>query len=586
MVQEIPTANHKNEITSLLIKKGLLADTRLKEIEEICQKNQIDIIEYLFRNNVVNEEELTKVTGQVLGVPYIDLFGRIIARDVINIISEELSRNYQMVAFAREGDKVSVATVDPTNFKALEALDFIARDNSFQTEIYIISPSGLKSILRQYSTLSVEVEEALKTAEEIPRVRAEEVELAGREVEEVIKTAPVSKMVNVILRHAVEGSASDIHIEPVGNETRVRYRVDGVLHTTLRLPKHLQSSLVARIKVLSNLKIDETRVPQDGRYRMTVEGRDVDFRVSTLPLINFEKVVMRILDTSADILVLEKLGFVEKDVKVMKDAIKRPHGMYLMTGPTGSGKSTTLYALLNILNKEGVNIVTLEDPVEYYISGVNQSQINPEVGLSFAAGLRSILRQDPDIIMVGEIRDNETAELAIHAALTGHLVLSTLHTNDSFGAIPRLIDMKIEPFLLSASLNMVVAQRLVRRICPHCKEEISLPKGIEQEVADELIKIPKDHLPPNIKMSRPIKTYRGKGCVRCGNVGYKGRIVIDEILPVNERVIKIVLGGGDVINNLKENFVKEGRLSMKQDGIVKALLGVTTIEEVWTATKE
>lgn len=472
------------------------------------------------------------------------------------------------------------------NFKALEAIEFIARKNSLKIKYYITSNSSLKYISRQYESLSAEVEEALKgtvaQAREITEISLAE---EGKGLEEVVKTAPVSKMVSVIMRHAVEGKASDVHIEPVGGETRVRYRIDGVLHTSLILPKHVHSSLVARVKVVSNLKIDETRVPQDGRFKMTIEGRDVDYRVSTLPLIDNEKVVMRILDTASAKLELDELGFWGKSLEVMKANIDKSHGMFLITGPTGSGKSTTLYALLNILNDESVNIITLEDPVEYYMRGVNQSQINPEVGLTFAAGLRSILRQDPDIVMVGEIRDTETAELAVHAALTGHIVLSTLHTNDALGAIPRLVDMRIEPFLLTSSVNLVMAQRLVRRICPDCKKEYTLPPKLEEEVIKEIQTIKKEHMPDDVKITTPLKMFIGKGCARCDNTGYRGRVAICEVMEISAKIKGIIIEGGDVVPRIKDAFLAEGNFLMKQDGIIKALRGLTTIEEVFDATR-
>jgi type IV pilus assembly protein PilB len=392
-------------------------------------------------------------------------------------------------------------------------------------------------------------------------------------------------MVSVILRHAVEGKASDVHIEPVGDETRVRFRIDGILHTSLILPKNVHQSIVARIKVLSNLKIDETRIPQDGRFRMVIDGHDIDYRISTLPLVTNEKVVMRILDTSTNLTNLDHLGFEGKSLDAMKLNISKSHGMFLITGPTGSGKSTTLYALLGVLNEEAVNIVTLEDPVEYFMKGINQSQVNSEVGLTFAAGLRSILRQDPDVVMVGEIRDNETAELGVHAALTGHLVFSTLHTNDAFGAIPRLIDMNIEPFLIASSLNVVMAQRLVRRICSHCVQDTKIPEQLEAEVWDEIGRVEKAAIPPDSNLVKPLKFYRGQGCVRCENTGYKGRVSIAEVLTATPEVQQIIVSKGDILAALRQEFKKQGMFSMKQDGIFKAIRGITTIEEVWDATR-
>lgn len=570
-------------LLDILLEDNLISEEDYKKLKKESRKK--DIARLIQEQNLVNEEALTEAKGKFLKIPYIDLFGRNIPPDTLNIIPQEIAQTYRVVAFDKVDNEISVAMENPNDYKALEAIEFLARENKLKVKYFIISPSGLNYVLRQYESLKIEVEEALKGTEAEVGVEAPRVELEEKGMEEVIKTAPVSKMVSVILRHAVEGSASDIHVEPVGRESRVRYRVDGILHTSIILPRYVHSAIVARIKVLSNLKTDETRIPQDGRFRTRIAGKDIDYRVSTLPLINNEKVVMRILDTSSELLRLDSLGFIEKDIEIMRNNIKKSHGMMLLTGPTGSGKSTTLYAVLKILNKEEVNIVTLEDPVEYYIQGINQSQVNPKVGLTFANGLRSILRQDPNIIMVGEIRDSETAELAIHAALTGHLVLSTLHTNDAFGAIPRLIDMKVEPFLITSTVNLVAAQRLVRRICTHCQEEITLPPSLEKEVWTELNNIPKDSLPKDIKLPRPLKLYRGKGCARCENSGYKGRTVIAEVLDITEELKKIIVTN-PTIDAIKKEFKRQGLFSMRQDGVLKALQGSTTIEEVWKATRE
>lgn len=580
-----PQTSTTATLADLLLEAKALSAAKLGELQTQAQQQHLTLDQVIEQSGAVREEDLLKAKGVLFNVPTIDLFGKIVRAETLNVIPQELAGNYQMVAFNRSGQEVSVAMVDPSNFQALDAVEYIARKNNFRIKYFLTSTASLKYVLRQYESLSTEVEEALKGAEAGAEKELGQVEVSDKGLEEVVKTAPVSKIVSVVLRHAVEGKASDVHIEPVGNETRIRYRIDGILHTSLVLPKHVHSSLVARIKVLSNLKIDETRVPQDGRFRMTIDGRDVDYRVSTLPLINNEKVVMRILDTSASLINLTTLGFEGKNLEVMKEATTRSHGMFLITGPTGSGKSTTLYALLNIMNEEGVNIITLEDPVEYYMEGVNQSQVNPEVGLTFAAGLRSILRQDPDIIMVGEVRDNETAALAVHAALTGHIVLSTLHTNDSFGAVPRLIDMKIEPFLIASSLNVVMAQRLVRRVCQFCKQEEQLPADLEAEVWTNIEALPKAAWPTDVKMEKPLKFWRGQGCVRCENTGYKGRVSISEVLEVSEDIKKIIVGGGDLIELIKTAFTKQGMYLMKQDGIFKALRGSTTIEEVWDATR-
>ncbi len=578
-----PTA--EATLLDLLLADGLLSKEQVEALLAESQASHQPVNELLESKNLVREEDLVREKSKLYNIPYIDLFGRVVRAEILNAVPKELAENYKMVAFNRSGDELSVAMVDPSNFRALEAIEFIARKNRYRLKYFLTSLSSLKYIVRQYESLSAEVEEALKGAEEESKIQQAMLKVEEEGLEEVVKTAPVSKMVSVILRHAVEGRASDVHIEPVADETRVRFRVDGILHTSLMLPKHVHQAIVARIKVLSNLKIDETRIPQDGRFRMVIEGRDIDYRISTLPLVNNEKVMMRILDTSTKLTELGVLGFEGQALELMKENIQKSHGMFLITGPTGSGKSTTLYALINLLNDEAVNIVTLEDPVEYFMKGVNQAQTNAEVGLTFAAGLRSILRQDPDIIMVGEIRDTETAELAVHAALTGHIVFSTLHTNDAFGAIPRLIDMKIEPFLIASSTNVVMAQRLVRRVCPHCPQSVTIPERLEKEVSAELALIDKTDLPDEVKLTKPLKFSRGRGCVRCENTGYKGRVAIAEVLAITPKVQQIIVSGGNLIEILKQEFKNQRMFSMRQDGIIKALRGITTVEEVWDATR-
>ena len=572
-------------LLGLLIQDGLLPEAKLNELRQITT-DENELIKLVTDKGFVSEEDITKKKSKLLGIPYVDLFGKNISPAILNMIPRELAENYHILAFQKADQELSVAMADPGDFKALEVIEFIARENSLKIKYFIISLSGYRYVTKQYATLGAEAAEALAGAQEDEKSSLDEMLKQEKGMEEVVKTAPVAKMINVILKHAVEGNASDIHIEPVENETRVRYRVDGVLHTSLILPKYVHSSLVARIKVMSNLKLDETRVPQDGRFRTEWGGRVIDYRVSTLPLYSNEKVVMRILDRAAVVLNLEKLGFEGRDLKIMKEAIEKPVGMILLTGPTGSGKSTTLSALLTILNDESINIITLEDPVEYYIDGVNQSQINPDVGLTFAAGLRSILRQDPDVIMVGEIRDVETAELGVHAALTGHLVLSTLHTNDAFGAIPRLIDMKIEPFLITASLTTGAAQRLVRRICQHCLQEAVLPATLRAEVEKELNAIPEEVYQERLGAKPKVfKFYEGKGCARCENTGYRGRILIDEILQIDED-LKNVIVTNPSIDAIKETAKRQNILTMHQDGLLKVLEKKTSLAEVVRATKE
>ena len=393
-----------------------------------------------------------------------------------------------------------------------------------------------------------------------------------------ISVTPVSKIVSVILRHAIEGRASDIHIEPVGTQSKVRYRIDGILNTTIVLPIYVHSALVSRIKVMANMKIDETRIPQDGRIHMRIHNKDVDFRISTIPLLGYEKVVMRILETPEKAPTFADNGFRGLQLKLIEKNIKEPHGLFLVTGPTGSGKSTTLFSALSYLNKEDVNIVTLEDPIEYYVPGVNQSQVKPDIKFTFATGLRALLRQDPDIIMVGEIRDNETAELAIHAGLTGHFVLSTLHTNSALGAIPRLFDMHVEPFLLANTLNIVIAQRLVGKICEKCKEKDNLPEDILAKMKKILDSIPKQAIYKDVDISN-LTFYKGKGCSNCAQSGYKGRLAVSEVVGITQELKDLVAKGFNR-EEVKKELDKQHFTSIEQDAALKSLLGLTSAEEV------
>jgi type IV pilus assembly protein PilB len=434
--------------------------------------------------------------------------------------------------------------------------------------------------------MTVEVSQALKEVAEKEKFDEEkkQAKFTKNIDEKIIDEAPISKIVDVIIRHAIEARASDIHIEPSEEDLRVRYRIDGVLHSSLILPKAVHPAVVSRIKILCNMKIDEQRLPQDGRFHMTLDTKPIDFRVSTFPTVVGETVVLRILDKSTGAPSLDDLGLTGRRLNIVNEAIQKPHGMFLMTGPTGSGKSTTLYAILSLLNKPGVNIVTLEDPVEYFIDGTNQAQIKPEIGLTFASGLRSILRQDPNIIMVGEVRDRETAELAVNSALTGHLVFSTLHTNSAIGAIPRLLDMGIEPFLLTDSINLLAAQRLVRKLCDKCTVESEPTPGIEKVIRDALVGVDPTEL-EGINLKK-LKVFAGRGCPVCGNTGFRGRIGIYEVLALSKGVQQLITDRASDLK-IQEYAIKEEKMVlMAQDGVIKALRGLTTIEEIVRATKD
>jgi len=575
------------DLASVLASQGLITKDQEKMLRQESERQGKSLEELILEMQFVSDEALAQVKSRQFGIPFIDLKDVKVPKEILEIIPADAARNYGFVVFAKEGKALKIAMTDPQNFQALEALDFIIKKENYTSEIYITTRSSLESVLEQYGSVKSEVGEALKGATIELEKEGDEIKSikGGEELERYVERAPVSRAVDVILRNAVEQRASDIHIEPTEEDVRVRYRIDGILHTILTLSRQVHAAIVSRIKIMANLKIDETRIPQDGRFHLKYEKRDIDFRVSTLPTINGEKVVMRILDRTEGIYKMEELGILKPQLKKIDDVIKKTHGMTLVTGPTGAGKSTTLYSILNILNEPEVNIITLEDPVEYFVPGISQSQVNPDVGLSFASGLRSILRQDPDIIMVGEIRDQETAEMAVHASLTGHIVLSTLHTNSSFGAIPRLIDMGIEPFLLASALNAVIAQRLVRKLCPDCRKKREATPDEVAVIMKEWGAIPTDiRKDLGLKMPSPLEIYEPKGCPRCQN-GYRGRIGIFEMFQVDEDVQDVILQQGTA-NKIKSVAREKGTITMMEDGIAKVLLGMTTVEEVLRATRD
>lgn len=510
-----------------------------------------------------------------------------IETSVISLISKDVAKRYGIAIFEKAGNVLKVAMVDSSDIEALNVLRFIAEKENLDLDIYSVSQEVFGEIFENYEGTTAVLKEAVESFKG-DVVFSEEKESLEKEEkqEEVLKDAPVTKLVQVIISHAIEGKASDIHIEPMDKDYRVRFRVDGILHLSLVMPKEIGPAVISRIKILANLKIDEKRKPQDGRFRTINNGKEIDFRVSTLPVITGEKIVMRILDKDQGLSSIESLGLLGTALENVKKAIEETYGMILFTGPTGSGKSTSLYALLKILNSEERNIITLEDPIEYNIEGLNQSQIKPEIGYTFANGLRSILRQDPNVIMVGEIRDVETAELAVHAALTGHLMFSTLHTNTAVGAIPRLVDMGIEPFLLSSSLRIVVAQRLVRHICDSCKQEVKVPESVKAKIMNEVNKISPEELKKyDIDISKDVKFFHGKGCDECNDTGLRGRLAIYEAVPVNENVKNIIIekkGNEELLTKERERM---GILTIKQDGILKVLKGLTTVEEIDRVTE-
>ncbi|HMB25794.1 MAG TPA: GspE/PulE family protein [Patescibacteria group bacterium] len=545
--------------------------------------NDKDLSEVLVKGGFMESEAVAEKEAEFFNYPYVDLSEKEIVREVREIMPFRLAERHKAICFDKKGKVLKVALADPGDYDAREAIDFWASTKGYVLEYYMCSFSAWKKNFARYNAFQSGVKTAISRVEKERKQEAREVSTDN--IQEVIKRAPVAQIVSMIVKHAIENRASDIHIEPYENSSRVRFRVDGILNTVLNLPIYIHESVVSRIKVLSNLKIDETRVPQDGRFKFEAGNQEFDLRVSIMPLSGNEKVTMRILDISSKALTLQQLGFNKSIQEKIHQAIKETYGMILVTGPTGSGKSTTLFSVLSLLNKEGVNISTLEDPIEYYVPGINQAQVRPEVDFSFASGLRALMRQDPDIIMVGEIRDTETAEMSVHAALTGHLLFSTLHTNNAAGAVPRLIDMKVEPFLLASTLNLIIAQRLSRRICSKCKESFELPEETAEKVRNHLESLPAGALPKEIDLEKKLIGYRGKGCSACKGTGYSGRIVLAEVLPINNKMRELVANGFPS-KKVREVIDKMGLISLLQDGIIKSLQGITSLEEVFRVSKE
>jgi type IV pilus assembly protein PilB len=562
--------NFGERIAEVLIEDGILSPAQLEEVMEIQKKQGGRLLKLLVDKEFVTEQDMIIGMGRCLNVPPINLARLRIPEEVMDLVPKELARSRKVAPVCKLGNKLFVAMVDPLNVVViddikqrthLDVIPLIATERSIMDALSGVHMAGavMDDVLRQVQ------EEDVQTI----AVQREEIDLDSdiRNSGE----APVVRIVNLILSQAIKEKASDIHLEPFERAFRLRYRVDGELVEASSPPKTLQNPITSRIKILSGLDISEKRLPQDGRFRIRVGGKDIDLRVSVLPTTYGEKVVIRILDKGALSGSIEGLGMDEATLAQFRRAVDAPHGMILVTGPTGSGKTTTLYTILRELNSPGYNIVTVEDPVEYQLPGVNQVSVKADIGLDFASALRSILRQDPDIVMVGEIRDNETADIAVKAALTGHQVLSTLHTNDAAGAITRLDDMGIEPFLISSSVLLTCAQRLVRRICSNCREEF-IP---EPEMFEKLrMEIPEGQV-----------FYHGRGCDRCGNRGYSGRAAIIEVLSVTEAIRRLIVKRASA-SVIKNQAVSEGMKTLRMAGVDKAAEGITTLEEVWRVTSE
>jgi type IV pilus assembly protein PilB len=566
--------NGARTLSDILVEQGSLDAERAKQVKlaEIQSgKSQEDI---LTQQNLVTEEALVKARATYYNIPYVDLTSKPTDPQALNLLPHEVAERFKVYPFGIDklNKTIDLAMSDPLD---LTAIEFIEQKTGLRAKPYAAVPTQIADYLntKYQSTLSQEVTEALKDVED-EKPTESVLQMAGGGM---IREEKIAEIVSQILDFAMKARASDIHIEPQEKVTRVRYRIDGILQEKLTIPKGLHDSLLSRIKILSGLKIDEKRIPQDGRFNFKAGENEVDLRVSTLPTSWGEKVVMRLLKKSGGVPELTELGLRGQGLKNLGEAILRPHGIVLICGPTGSGKTTTLYSLIYKINSPKVNIVTLEDPIEYKMPGVNQVQINPGAGLTFASGLRAFLRQDPNIILVGEIRDQETADLAIQASLTGHLVFSTLHTNDASGALPRLLDMGAEPYLLASSMTAIVAQRVCRKIHDKCK----VSYDPDPKIIEDMKKVLGSFYP----QTPQVKLYKGQGCQECGNSGYQGRIGIFEVIPVTEKVQALILQRSPA-SEIEKQAKADGLISMKQDGYLKVLEGVTTIEEILRVAQE
>ena len=580
----------KKTIKSILLDQQLTTEEEFDSLEIESKKEKQNLESFLFSKKIITEESLYQLIAEKKNIPFINLKEIPIRKDILFTLSEPLAQTHNTICFDSTDDILKIATLEPEN---IQLQDFLQKTTDKKVKTYLTTPTALAEALKQYQkSLEAEFKDITKKDEKNPDIPdAEEFE-GQKDLKELAEDLPVIRIVDTLLEYAIYEDASDIHIEPLEKNVIVRYRIDGILRDVMTLPKSAQTGIIARIKILSDLKLDEHRLPQDGRFKIENESYKVAFRVSVIPVYDGEKIVLRLLNESGQVLGLEDLGFQKSALKVVQANIKKPHGMLLVTGPTGSGKTTTLYTVLNILNSPEVNIATVEDPIEYRMQRINQSQINQKIDFTFAAGLRSLLRQDPDIIMVGEIRDLETAEIAIHAAMTGHLVLSTLHTNSATATIPRLLDMGIASFLVASTTNIIIAQRLVRKICQECKTEYKLTPELIKDLEGqfEMNKIietlKKEKIIDGQSTSLDKLTFhKGKGCKKCNNTGYKGRIGIYEVLEITEAISKLIMKKASVVE-LGQAATEQNMLTMIEDGFIKAKNGITTIEEILRVSKQ
>ncbi len=573
---------HANRIKQVILEQRALSEKTIDDFILKADRKGINLLTYLINQKVISEQQLYELLAKSYGVQFIDLHSLSLTDDLRALLPETVVQTHEVVVFQKDdaAHLLKIATTDPDD---LQTIDFIRKKTGYAVQVFLTNPDSIANIARQYHS---HIEQEFASFQQ-PLVRGDELSAT-----EIARDIPIIKMLDTVLDYAVFQNASDIHVEPTDTQVIIRFRIDGVLRDVMSLPKNVQPGLIARIKVLANLKLDEHRLPQDGRITMQTEQANVALRVSVLPVYDGEKVVMRILDESKNVLTLEQLGFNDVTLPLIKRHIAKPHGMILASGPTGSGKTTTLYTILHILNTPEVNISTIEDPIEYRMARVNQSQINPKIGFTFASGLRTLLRQDPNIIMVGEIRDRETAEIAAHSAMTGHLVLSTIHTNDAVSTVFRLSEMDVPNFLIASTLNLVIAQRLVRKICPHCVQSYTLTSAQVEEINKQynekhifegFVKLGEDI--SELPSLQTITFYRGAGCTRCFDTGYKGRLGIYEVFEMSPAASSMILQKTDKAS-LFAQAEQDGMITMVQDAFVKAKRGLTTIEEILRVTKE
>jgi len=560
-------AIYSKKLKKVLVESGLVDCSQFDKAVEKSVKENKSIESILVERDLISDIHLGQIEADILGIPYVNLAKRSIFEDILNIVPEIVAREQKVIAFAKDTQGIKLAMADPTN---LEIIEFIQKKTNKRVKPYFVTSRDIENAFGRYR------KGLKKGLKDVIEKRITEVKGSKKEAKE----RPIIRIVDALLRHAYRNRVSDIHLEPREKKIVVRFRIDGVLHDIINWPKNIHGLLVTRLKIMAKMRTDEHQSAQDGRFKITIDEEEADVRVSVVPVSGGEKVVLRLLSKAGREFSLQQLGLVSRELKKVRENIHRPYGMILATGPTGCGKTTTLYSILKILNTPNVNIATIEDPVEYSIEGANQIQVNPKTSLTFAQGLKSIIRQDPNIIMVGEIRDKETAGIAVNAAMTGHLVLSTLHTNNAATTLPRLLDMRVKPYLIASTVNVIIAQRLVRKICMSCIESYEI-KG--EELANLKKKINLDRILG--KKVGKLRLYRGRGCPSCRQSGYTGRIGIFEVLEMKENIKKLVMEQADA-GEIEKQAIANGMATMLEDGIHKALTGITTIGEVLRVIQE